>query len=710
MRCTLPMIVLVALAAASADLPAQDSPRATLVSFKSDAALREYLGRVTASMPAAHVPASCADSSSTVIARRGDETALNAVVTGRIRADGGPAPGAQVRLLPRGIGTVSGPGGEFVLTLPDDALEDSTGVTLRVASIGYSSAQVPLALQPGDSAFVEVRLCQLPLMLESLTVAGADAAITNVQHDGVDEGGIVKLHGNHLVVLRRGRLFTVDIRGGRLDAVAAIDAFPPGVDARGDWYDELLVSGDDVIVIGYSYSRGGTEMNLFRIERDGRLSYRSTYHLRSNDYYSSRNYASRLVDGRLVFYTPLALQHGETDVAALLPALRRWRARGAGSFHPIATATRVYRPARDPDASSIHALHSVTTCDIVDGELDCTATALLGPFAHTFYVSPGSVWLWLASAGNDDHAAMLYRMPLDGAAPTAVGVTGSPIDQFSFLEEGAQLSVLVSDAGAGQWMWGGERVSGRMALLRLPLSRLGDGTADAPASAYLSLPDTRGYGVQNRFVGSHLLYGTGSGWGPPTSQHDGAHAVHLRTGRITRVPLRHGVDRIERLGNDALIVGADEADLHFTSVRLDATPAVADRFVLPGASQAELRSHGFFFRADGPGRGLLGLPVSRPGRPGYRHLFEDAAAVVFLATEDLRFSERGELAALPGTARDDDCRASCVDWYGNARPLFVRGRVFALLGYEIVEGRVQRDGMREVRRTYFGPRAHTVAP
>src|SRR5260370_532975 len=33
-------------------------------------------------------------------------------------------------------------------------------------------------------------------------------SVTNTQHAGVDEGGIVKLHGDHLVVLRRGRLFT----------------------------------------------------------------------------------------------------------------------------------------------------------------------------------------------------------------------------------------------------------------------------------------------------------------------------------------------------------------------------------------------------------------------------------------------------------------------------------------------------------------------
>jgi hypothetical protein len=46
----------------------------------------------------------------------------------------------------------------------------------------------------------------------------------------------------------------------------------------------------------------------------------------------------------------------------------------------------------------------------------------------------------------------------------------------------------------------------------------------------------------------------------------------------------------------------------------------------------------------------------------------------------------------------DRCVASCVDWYGNARPLFFDDRLFALLGYEIIEGRLEDDGIREIRR------------
>ena len=44
---------------------------------------------------------------------------------------------------------------------------------------------------------------------------------------------------------------------------------------------------------------------------------------------------------------------------------------------------------------------------------------------------------------------------------------------------------------------------------------------------------------------------------------------------------------------------------------------------------------------------------------------------------------------------------SCVDWYGNARPIFYRGRIFALMGYELVEGSIASGRIREIGRTSF---------
>ena len=58
---------------------------------------------------------------------------------------------------------------------------------------------------------------------KSADASGRADSITNVQTAGVDEGGIVKRAGDHLVILRRGRLFTVRVGADALQP-AAVDA------------------------------------------------------------------------------------------------------------------------------------------------------------------------------------------------------------------------------------------------------------------------------------------------------------------------------------------------------------------------------------------------------------------------------------------------------------------------------------------------------
>ena len=551
--------------------------------------------------------------------------------------------------------------------------------------------------------------------------AGADESVTNVQHAGVDEGGIVKLHGEHLVVLRRGRLFTVKLGGGTLRPISAVDAFGPEIDPNSTWYDEMLISDDTVVVIGYSYQRGGTEVGLFDIDRAGKLAYRSTYHLRSNDYYSSRNYASRLIGNKLIFYTPLYLNPGAEDPFQNFPAVRKWhKGATANEFRRIVAATNVYRSEQPITSPYGVALHTVTVCDLANGGFACKATGVLGPAGRVFYVSPESVYVWVSDwtrRGDQMRAqSMVYRMPLDASGPSALGVSGTPIDQFSFLEsQDAHLNVLVRSNSVGEGMWGSEVAAGDVALMRVPLTSFSDGSEFAPSSRYRRLVKPQGYTFQNRFVSDYLLYGTGSGWGSPENAKKAKlHAVRWASevdgadDDVTALSLPHGVDRIEQLGANAVVVGTDGKDLHFTSIRLESTPEVAGRYTRAGASQGELRSHGFFYRPDGQNSGTLGLPISVPGRPGYRHLFESSAAILFLHNNDLQFQEVGELAARPERAIDDACRASCVDWYGNARPLFVRGRVLALLGYEIVEGFMDDGRIHEMRRMNYAPRRAEV--
>jgi hypothetical protein len=541
-------------------------------------------------------------------------------------------------------------------------------------------------------------------------VAKADEpeSITNVQHAGVDEGGIVKLHGNHLVVLRRGRLFTVNVGDGELNAISAVDAFGPDIDPGATWYDEMLVSGDTIAVIGYSYQRGGTEVGLFNIDTQGHISYRSTYHLRSNDYYSSRNYASRLIGSKLIFYAPLYLSPEMEDPFASFPAVRRWH-KGATpqEFKRIVSATQVYRSEGQLTTDYGLALHTVTICDLANGGFDCKATAVVAPPGRVFYVSLDAVYVWTSSwiyqQGQTRTRSQLFRMPLDGSGPSALGVMGSPVDQFSFLQSQDQhLNVLVRSDASGDGMWAGEYAAGDVALMRVPIADFSDGSEAVPPTMYRKLKKPEGYTFQNRFVGDYLIYGTGSGWGnPQKNENSNLFLVRWARGDSHQLLLPHGVDRIEQMGGGAVIVGTDGSNLHFTAVRLGDWPEVASRYTRKDASQGELRSHGFFYKPDNEETGTLGLPISTPSRPGYRHLFDSSASILFLRNESLSLHEIGALDSKPETAVDDKCRASCVDWYGNARPLFLRGRVFALLGYEIVEGRIDANQIRELRRVNY---------
>jgi Beta propeller domain len=542
-------------------------------------------------------------------------------------------------------------------------------------------------------------------------VAGALAdSVTNVQHAGVDEGGIVKVHGDHLVILRRGRLFTVAIGDNQLRPVSTVDAFGPDIEPHGAWYDEMLISDNTIAVLGYSYARGGTEVGLFEISRAGELTYKGTYHLRSNDYYSSRNYASRLIGTKLIFYSPLYLNPYAADPYATFPAVRKWR-RGAtaADFKRIAPATRIYR-ADDLDPFAGVALHSVSICDLARPELHCESTAVMGPPGRVFYVSSNSVFVWTTAwrrgSHASTHASAVFRIPLDGSAPSALKVAGSPIDQFSFLEGGdGMLNVLVRSNGRGDGMWAAEANTGALALLRVPLGSFSDGRDSAAAEAYRPLPRVEGYALQSRYVGPYLIYGGGTGWRRPRETTESlAYAVRYTDGVTFALPLVHAVDRIEALGAHAVVVGSDGRDLHFTSVRLGRAPVTTHRYTRKDAAQGETRSHGFFYKPETEHDGLLGLPIIGASDPGSRHLRKESAALLYLRNQGLGLAELGTLDARPGAAeRNDGCRASCVDWYGNSRPLFLRDRVFALMGYEIVEGKIAARQIIETRRVSFAP-------
>ena len=168
--------------------------------------------------------------------------------------------------------------------------------------------------------------------------------------------------------------------------------------------------------------------------------------------------------------------------------------------------------------------------------------------------------------------------------------------------------------------------------------------------------------------------------------------------------------RIELLGGDAMVIGGTRRGLGFSTVELDgAEPDLGDRYVHPDSAEGESRSHAFFFSPDPDSpdgaSGTVGLPVARRADPALARFFGSSAAMVFLRREQRRLAPAGELEAQAKGVADDNCQASCADWYGNARPIFWGGRTFALMGYELVEGELAGGTIREVGRISFAPAA-----
>ena len=542
----------------------------------------------------------------------------------------------------------------------------------------------------------EIAACSESVTFETINVAAAGGveSITNNQHAGVDEGGIVKRQGDVLVILRRGRLFTLAIAGGQLEALDVADAFGPGngdVEPDGSWYDELLVWEHTIVVIGFSYARGGVEIGLFDLAPTGDLQYRATYHLRSDDYYSGTNYASRLIGDRLVLFSSFTLPDNPAP-DAWLPAMREWRAGAAtGTFEGIAPITRVFRSVAPLGADPV--VHTLISCSLSAPVLTCEATVLLGDHLTVYYASPTAAYAWTTAwAGERPSRSLLYRIPFDDAPPSAIRVRGAPADQLAFFEDGHDhLNIVIRDA------------NDEVKLLRLPLSSFSDGGAAAPTEYYRSIGRRLGPGLTTRFVGPYVLVG-GQSWGHV--EEDPRTVVITRWAGESKfsVRLKHDAQRIEAMGANAVIVGSAERGLRMTAIRLGGRPTVAGTLVEQGAFQSEDRSHGFFYREDTSDTGLFGLPILTMNTRTDTDFRHESARILFVRNHDLTFASQGTLEASPDQPLEDHCRVSCLDWYGNARPIFVGDRVFALLGYEIVEGRLTDGALQEVRRLRFTPR------
>jgi len=553
----------------------------------------------------------------------------------------------------------------------------------------------------------------------ALSESRSEESITNVQEQGVDEGDIVKVYKDYFVILRRGRIFTIKISENRentLKEISNINAYPEGY-TQGTWYDEMLIYKDKIVLIGYSYEMSATEIGLFSINDFGELKHLSHYFIDSNDYYSSRNYASRLINDQLILYMPYYLYSyddidGEYKREVSFPQVKKWiKGDEVTDGQDILKKTDIYKPVQDINTPT---LHTIVSCKIRGEGLDCGAKAIMGPYSKNFYVSPSAIYLWVSDVSyyySDEEKdkrkgepdSYVYMIKLDDMSARVLRADGGPIDQFSFKEEDNYLNVLVREYSGGDAMWNPEVTDGALALFRVPLDRFTDTPSTVSKEDYQDLPNISGYNLQNRFIGEHLLYGTGSTWYQDDTSQDKLYVKNYTDdSKVNRLDLLHSVDRIDIIGEAGVVVGMKDENLKFSSVDLDDI-SVKDTYNVGKAAQGELRSHGFSYKDNKDNTGILGLPIIRSGESSM-NLFNSSAEVLFLKTEeDLSFVKLGELKGSVLRAENDNCEYSCVDWYGNSRPIFYDERIFGLMGYELIEGELKGEEISETKKVNFTP-------
>ena len=620
---------------------------------------------------------------------------------------------------------------------------------------GIVVAQASVTTLPCDPSVEE---CPEEERLQTVVVTGSRiqsanyasvspiASITNNQTANVDEGDIVKRIGDYLVVLQDGRIFAANFRtmqlADRIDVYRTEDGDPVGA----DWYDEMLVLDDHILVTAYSYEDDASELSVFRLDTaTGRLERRGVFLISSEDYYDSSNYATRLVGDQLIIYTPFEPE--DLVNRRNRPVVRRWvpdedfddEERG----EPMLEAENIYRPvlgALEPLA------HVISICDlgtIDDDNLDCASTGFIGGGEAEMFVSPDNVYLFTTAADYRDYddfwdcelglatspaPGVVYRLPLGRAEPDLLPIRGFTLNQFSMQQQGSRFRALLSwpqqtCSDDNDWDL---PVPHRMELVDNSIGSFVTEYRAAPDRRFTRLPSVNFGRGENRFIGDWLVYGARRDNGRPADPEDGETVMYtnlvavplLAPENAAVIALGHEVTRLESLGNAALVTGyLDASGLNVTHVALGETAQITDSIKLEGRYESESRSHAFSAMPYPEGDGLMGLPTVRADGDDNRYpWYSQDSQLSFM-----RFDADGQLSdlgAVDPTVIDEDaieydysgwrdariypngyrCEVSCVDWYGNARPIFIERGVYALMGTELVEVRALEEGMEVLQR------------
>jgi hypothetical protein len=446
-------------------------------------------------------------------------------------------------------------------------------------------------------------------------------------------------YDNHLFVLTGNQLFSLRMDGTELTLVGSVPATVVHTD-----HTEMLATDGAVVLAGYSYSHSATELMLFDVDDRFGLRHRSTHHLTG----SRPPHFSAVAQnhGRIAFY----------EDRTAYPELQKWIAESPGS-PPVPThhSDRTYAmipPSPCDVGRKFHGVyHTSTTCDLSLPDLACQSTVLVGPEAHTYFLTSDSAYIWTTFPRG-----LLHRLPLDGSAPTVLAVTGAPPNWGqTFFEQNGDLYVVRDTPPA---------------LLRVSRTDFGSTLQEASPDAYAPLLPGEGDFATTAFVNGYLLYAM-------SGQEELLRGRPLAPAQPPfELLLSHPIVDIVPAGASAVIHGfrrnEGETPFQMTPISLASAPAA-----LQGTTYAR---YGLLF---GTRTELVAIAEEPRGEP--------RLLIRFLAWHDGTTRDVGQLSAL----RHDDSRRDDV------LVLLVGTRLFVLADDELVEASWDGSSVRERQRLHL---------
>lgn len=517
----------------------------------------------------------------------------------------------------------------------------------------------------------------------------------------VDNAGrLWQRRGSQLLLLQRNRLFSLDLGDAanpRLELLASVSAHPPG-GPETLRYEELLVRGEQVILVGYDFEAQALTLTLFRCDAAGQWSHRASYQLRAFAYRPPRVALSRLLDRFLVLYVPVHLVGGENagDLIESLPVLGELKEGKVSGWRNLIKRGDIRRPVM---GSLDPVLHTMLRCDLESEDFKCESRTLLAPATKLAYASRTALYFLSdpAEAGSYSCAepksypyTQLYRFPIDDAEPGVVALEGLPADSFAVHEEANRVYALLRRrAPSASCPAAAQEYEARLA--RIPLDSFSLKPNALGEMGYDLLNESAPEALTSRFVEGSLLFAAQT----PDAASPLQSYPYPEGGMLRALPNESVVEALLPFAGRALLVGRNDATLQAALWPLDAA-AASSKVDLPLAEYDDAPVFAWANRAAAmpEGLALAGLALLRPEDQVPE---QGSAEVRWLGARGGELELLATTRAMP-TFAQDSCGPHCFPWFANLRVFFDDGRIFATLGYEVVELALQGDDLVELRR------------